>query len=131
RFALPLSIFIARFSRRGKGASPGQQAPRLAAAVRRALARATRRIERFEWKTHLGTGDAATTSLSAGALWSLKGTLLGLLARRHSFVDPPDFAVIPRYGGAILLVELSCIFRFTVGEIILALLIGALDAQRG
>lgn len=129
-FALPVSMLLSRFANRGKGASV-RQSPRLAGAMKRAAARATRRIERFEWKTHLGTGDAATTCWGAGVLWSLKGTLLGFLRRRHCFVEPPRIEVVPRYGGVSLAVELSCIFRFTVGEIILALLMGALDPQRG
>lgn len=131
RFALPAVRFLPGFEHPGENASRPQASPRLVSARRRAIQRATRRIERFEWRTRLSAGDAALTCWCTGLLWALKGALVGYLGRRHSFLTRPAIEVVPLDGGMGLGVELSCIFRFTVGEIILALLVGAFDAQRG
>lgn len=76
-------------------------------------------IERLEWRTELGTGDAAATSLLAGVLWAIKSTVIGALLREHVFLEAPKIRVVPDYRRVGLAFEIRCIFRFTLGEIIL------------
>ena len=86
-----------------------------------AFAARVRHIERFEWRTVVGAGDAAATSILAGALWAVKATLLAALFGRYRFLAPPRCSVQPDYGRPRFALQVSCIFRFTFGEVIVAL----------
>jgi len=106
-------------------ARPGTAPPSGPAApiqrVRRILRRlrpALRVIERLEWRTELGTGDAAATAVLTGVLWALKSALVGFLARERAFLRRPEIRVLPDYRRTVLAFEISCIFRFTLGDII-------------
>lgn len=81
---------------------------------------ALRTIERLEWRTEVGAGDAAATGLLAGALWALKGAIVGFLLRHHRFLEPPELRVAPFYRDVRLALEIRCIFRLTLGDIIRA-----------
>lgn len=130
RYSLSITTLLSSIASRGQG-HPAHSAGRVAGAIRRALLQATRRVERFEWKTRITLSDAASRCLGAGALWALKGTLIGLLARGLTFLNPPVIEVDPQDGPPGLGVELSCIFRSNVGEIIVALLSGVLHSKKG
>jgi len=81
---------------------------------------ALRTIERLEWRTEVGAGDAAATGLLAGAFWALKGTVVGFLLRDHRFLEPPKLWVAPFYRDVRLALEIRCIFRLRLGDIIRA-----------
>lgn len=93
---------------------------RLAEKAYRITRPAFRTIERLEWRTELGTGDAAATSLLAGALWAFKSTVVGVLYRHHTFLEAPRLMVAPDYDRERLALEIRCIFRLRLGDIILA-----------
>lgn len=80
-----------------------------------------RSIDILEWHTKIGSGDAATTSYLIGGLWAVKSTLVGWLRSRYVFLSQPLYSAVPDYETAGLALEVRCIFRFTIGEIILAL----------
>lgn len=130
RYSVTLATFLSGLASRS-GGSPRRAPGRAAGAARRAFLQATRRIERLEWRTRLVSSDAAVRCLGTGALWALKGTLIGLIGRGRTFLKPPVIEVEPRGGPPGLSVELSCIFRSHVGEIIVALLRGAFHAEKG
>lgn len=90
-----------------------------------------RRIEEFQWKTVIGADDAALTSWLVGGVWGAKSILMAHLAGRHTFGSVPRVEVIPDYQGLRLALELSCIFSFTFGEIILATLPKLRSVRRG
>lgn len=77
-------------------------------------------IERLEWHTGLGTGDAALTASLYGGLWALKTNVVAWLRRRFEFMHPPLLRVAPNFEETGLFLELTCIFRFTLGDIIVA-----------
>lgn len=81
---------------------------------------ALRTIERLEWRTEVGAGDAAATGLLAGAFWALKGAVVGFLLRDHRFLEPPKLWVAPFYRDVRLALEIRCIFRLRLGDIIRA-----------
>ena len=123
---VPQRVVGVLLARRGdSGAGKGDSAapkPRRAiiAGTAKLIATFLRRIERFEWRTEFGTGDAALTGCLTGILWALKSTVLGFLSRRFVFEAPPQFTVSPLFNRTCLALEVFCIFRFTIGEIIVA-----------
>ncbi|MCX7779843.1 MAG: DUF2953 domain-containing protein [Negativicutes bacterium] len=74
--------------------------------------------EYFEWRTRLGSEDAALTGVGIGAVWALKQLLLQHLSRRIGFDRKPLVSVTPAFGENRLDTELTCIFRLRLGNVI-------------
>lgn len=72
---------------------------------------------RFDWQTRIGLGDAASTALVVGVIWSLKPSIISLLRQRLAFSTQPHLNVTPNFSKSELATELVCIFRLTVGQI--------------
>lgn len=79
-----------------------------------------RKCERLDWETRIGTSEAASTALIVGTLWGIKSYAYTVLAREVHFLNPPRFAIHPNWEEAAFKIRILGIFRFRVGEIILA-----------
>jgi hypothetical protein len=71
----------------------------------------------FTWKTRFGTGDAVSTALGIGGLWSVKSLFGALLEKRYKMLHPPDVQVTPDYDAIAFDTEIRCIFHLTIGQI--------------
>ena|GEM_PF-5925889 len=89
-----------------------------------------RTVDRFECKTRIGTGDAASTSWCTGLLWALGSGTIAALSRKATWLSPPRFGVEPDFAGVSFLLDATCIFRFRCGEIILAAVLYAIRRVR-
>ncbi|WP_200759869.1 DUF2953 domain-containing protein [Effusibacillus dendaii] len=78
------------------------------------------RVVEMNWKTDLGTGDAALTGMATGVVWGLKGTLLGIISGLFSFRSQPHLSVYPHFNKELLRTEVDCIIRFWLGQAIVA-----------
>jgi hypothetical protein len=54
---------------------------------------------RFRLEVSIGTGDAPTTAVASGVLWSLYGCVLGLAGKLVTLKTQPRGGVQPVYGG--------------------------------
>ncbi|MDU4962116.1 MAG: DUF2953 domain-containing protein [Sporomusaceae bacterium] len=73
--------------------------------------------ERFDCQLQFGLEDAAATAMLAGAGWLLQS----LLVRGISGLSCcPSLTLAPRFGQNMLTVDLECIFRVRLGNIIYA-----------
>jgi hypothetical protein len=77
-------------------------------------------IKHFEWHTLVGVGDAAHTGIITGALWTLKGSLIGMLSNFFRLKEMPVLSVTPHFQLAIIQTRITCIFQFRIGYAILA-----------
>jgi hypothetical protein len=77
-------------------------------------------VKQFEWHTMIGVGDAAQTGIIAGAIWTLKGSIVGLLSHYLKLKQIPNLSVTPQFQLALIQTRLSCIFQFRIGHAILA-----------
>jgi hypothetical protein len=77
-------------------------------------------IKRLEWHTLVGVGDAAHTGIITGAIWSLKGGVVGLLSNFLRLKEMPVLSVTPHFQMAIIQTRITCIFQFRIGYAILA-----------
>ncbi|MCL6570174.1 MAG: DUF2953 domain-containing protein [Bacillus sp. (in: Bacteria)] len=77
-------------------------------------------LKKFEWETMVGVGDAAHTGMVTGALWTIKGGILGLLSHYFKVKEVPKLAVNPHFQCAIIQTGLTCIFQFRIGHAMLA-----------
>lgn len=56
------------------------------------------RCEEFVWVTRIGLGDAASSAIAAGAVWSVKSPLVGVFARLVRMQAMPRLAVLPLFN---------------------------------
>lgn len=78
------------------------------------------RIHKFYWHTELGTGDAGTTGMLCGGVWSVKGGVLGLLASHTKLLMKPVIVVNPLFSHKFAYTQLECIFSVRLGQTIYA-----------
>jgi hypothetical protein len=77
-------------------------------------------IKHFEWHSLVGVGDAAHTGIITGAVWALKGSVVGMLSHFLRLKEIPVLSVTPHFQLAIIQTHLTCIFQFRIGYAILA-----------
>lgn len=75
-------------------------------------------IEKLEWNSSLGLGDAAQTGVAIGVLWSLKGGIVGLLSQYMQLKSQPVLTVNPHFQEILTHTSLTCIFSFRIGHAI-------------
>lgn len=77
-------------------------------------------IKHFEWHSLVGVGDAAYTGIITGALWTLKGSVVGMLSNFLRLKEMPVLSVTPHFQMAIIQTRITCIIHFRIGYAILA-----------
>jgi len=77
-------------------------------------------IKHFEWHSLVGVGDAAHTGTITGALWAIKGSIIGMLSHFLRLKEMPVLSVTPHFQLAIIQTRITCIFQFRIGYAILA-----------
>jgi hypothetical protein len=86
--------------------------------VRKFFRRVT--MKGLEWNTLIGVGDAAHTGTITGAIWALKGSIIGLLSHYFKLKEMPKISVTPHFQAAVIETRLTCIIQFRIGYAILA-----------
>ncbi|MEW9671057.1 DUF2953 domain-containing protein [Ammoniphilus sp. 3BR4] len=78
------------------------------------------KCERFEWYTRVGVGDAASTAMVTGLFWGVKTTLVGAITRYIALRTTPRINVVPAYYTTEMDTRFLCIFRYRIGNSIIA-----------
>lgn len=77
-------------------------------------------ISKLEWHTFAGVGDAAHTGMLTGALWAIKGSIMGLVSHYMKLKARPDITITPQFQFAVSQTAISCMIHFRVGHAMLA-----------
>ncbi|WP_031407636.1 DUF2953 domain-containing protein [Geobacillus vulcani] len=77
-------------------------------------------ITKWEWKTRIGTGDAASTGLLVGLGWSLKYMIIGAASRCMNMKTTPAVAVMPAYDRTASETMFLCMIHFRIGHAMVA-----------
>lgn len=77
-------------------------------------------VRKFEWHTVVGLGDAASTGMISGAIWAVKGGVVGIVSNFLKLQAVPVMSVTPQFQHAISQVAVSCMIQFRIGHAILA-----------
>ncbi|WP_226036414.1 DUF2953 domain-containing protein [Aquibacillus saliphilus] len=80
------------------------------------------KIHQMHWNTKVGTGDASVTGVISGAIWAVKGSIIGLLVRYMNFNVQPNIHVTPYFQQKLAYTELECIFSVRLGQTIYAII---------
>lgn len=77
-------------------------------------------VQKMEWHTNAGIGDAAYTGMLIGALWTVKGGLIGIISHYMKLKEMPIISVTPNFQRAISQTRLLCMIQFRIGHAMLA-----------
>lgn len=77
-------------------------------------------VKNLEWHSVVGLGDAAHTGMIIGALWTAKGSLIGLVSHYILLKEMPKIIITPHFQQFVSQTHLTCIIQFRVGHAILA-----------
>ncbi|MFC0187871.1 DUF2953 domain-containing protein [Fictibacillus aquaticus] len=80
------------------------------------------KLYRFRWETVIGTGDASSTAVMSGLLWSVKGIVNTLLYSFLSVQREPHIEVHPVFSHAYSKTHVSGMFSFRIGHAIVVML---------
>ncbi|UTR11392.1 DUF2953 domain-containing protein [Evansella sp. LMS18] len=75
---------------------------------------------KLRWVTQIGAEDAALTGSSSGAVWMIKGNVLGIISNYMRLKTAPEIEVIPYFQQIKLKTSLKCMVSFRIGHAILA-----------
>lgn len=78
------------------------------------------KVEKFRWKTSIGTGDAAETGLICGLIWGVKGSVAGMISNYMTLKSIPRIQVSPSFNRKIFSLSFQCIVRMRIGNLIVA-----------
>ncbi|AYV74161.1 DUF2953 domain-containing protein [Bacillus circulans] len=86
--------------------------------VRSFLAKLT--IKNIEWSSIVGLGDAAHTGMISGAIWSVKGSIIGMISNYMKLHDMPKINIYPQFQGVASETLFSCMIQFRLGHAMMA-----------
>lgn len=78
------------------------------------------RIVDLEWKSVIGTGNAASAAIVAGAGWAFKGNVIGMISNYFLLKVYPKLEITPVFNRATSETYLRCMIQVKVGHAILA-----------
>jgi hypothetical protein len=87
-------------------------------------------INKFQWHTVLGAGDAAVTGMATGVLWSVKTLVSFILNLIFKMKRVPDLNITPCFDGTMLRVRIDCILSIKIGHAITAGIILLIDKYK-
>ncbi|MFB4473377.1 DUF2953 domain-containing protein [Oceanobacillus caeni] len=75
-------------------------------------------LHQLNWTTNIGTGEASTTGVMSGVLWSIKGTIMGYFAEKLILMCNPDIQVLPKFQQEFFETNLNCMVSIRIGKAI-------------
>jgi hypothetical protein len=79
--------------------------------------------EKWNWKTNVGTGDAAEAGVLTGVIWGVKTTILGFISHSIQWKKSPELEVTPSFQSAVLETTFEAEFSFHLGSAVRFLLL--------
>jgi hypothetical protein len=77
-------------------------------------------VTKLEWHTAMGVGDAALTGMLTGALWTIKGSVIGMVSHYFRLLENPSMTVQPLFQMAISQTSFKCMLHFRIGYAMVA-----------
>jgi nitrate reductase gamma subunit len=77
-------------------------------------------VNKLTWHTDIGVGDAAHTAQLVGAIWTIKGSIVGLIGNTMRVKLMPKLTIDPHFQAMVSHTYLSCMISFRIGHAIIA-----------
>jgi hypothetical protein len=74
------------------------------------------RIHKLNWSTAGGSGDAFLTGIMTGAIWSIKGMIIGYISEKGRQVCRPHIEVLPAFQSKEFTTTIECIISLPFGK---------------
>jgi len=75
-------------------------------------------FHKINWITHCGTGEASSTGIVTGGIWTIKETSKGLLYKFGNISCNPSVSVVPHFQQKLFKTEFHCMFSIRVAKAI-------------
>lgn len=80
------------------------------------------KVSHVQWHSAIGLGEASSTAVAAGTVWSIKGIVLQLINTFFRLKGTPSISVVPVFQGLHSETRLSCMVSFKIGHAIVVML---------
>jgi hypothetical protein len=80
------------------------------------------KISNMTWHSSIGLGEASSSAVASGALWSLKGVVLQLINTFFTLKGSPSISVVPLFQVMHSETRFTCMVSFKIGHAILVML---------
>jgi len=77
-------------------------------------------VKQLEWHTFIGVGDAALTGMLTGAIWTIKGSIIGIISQYLRLLENPNMSVSPQFQMAVSQTSFKCMLQFRIGHAMVA-----------
>ncbi len=78
------------------------------------------RIKDIEWSSIIGLGDAAHTGAISGAVWAVKGAIIGIISNYMKMQNMPHIHIYPQFQRNTSETLFKCMIRFRLGHAMIA-----------
>ncbi|WP_343042075.1 DUF2953 domain-containing protein [Ornithinibacillus caprae] len=84
--------------------------------IKRLLAKSY--FHELNWQTTIGTGNASSTGILTGGMWTLKGSIIALLNELGNVTGHPIISINPNFQMKQLESKIDCIVSIRIGQAI-------------
>lgn len=78
------------------------------------------KVLKWEWHTVIGTGEAASTGVAAGVMWTLKSMVIQFVSNYVNFQVSPDVSISPNFTKRTSKTSFKCMIQFRLGHAMIA-----------
>jgi hypothetical protein len=78
------------------------------------------KVTQVEWHTVIGVSDAAYTAIFSGAIWAVKGSIVGMISHYMKLLEMPRMTVTPYFQHSVSQTRFRCMIQFRIGQAMLA-----------
>lgn len=75
-------------------------------------------VMKLNWQTMIGGGNAATSAVATGIIWSCKGVVSAFINSHFKMKNSADINVVADFNNYIIATELDCMISVRAGETI-------------
>ncbi|WP_407268878.1 DUF2953 domain-containing protein [Radiobacillus sp. PE A8.2] len=79
-------------------------------------------VHQLNWESKVGTGDASSTGIYCGGVWSVKGIVISFISTHMQLKCTPRIMVHPLFQQKLVRTKLSCMVSIKVGQAIYAII---------
>ncbi|MGJ9457222.1 DUF2953 domain-containing protein [Oceanobacillus sp. CF4.6] len=79
-------------------------------------------LHHYSWVTVGGTGDAFSTGIASGGIWTIKGIITGFFLEKVQLKCKPNIQVEPHFQQRYLRTDFDCMVSIRIGQAIHALI---------
>ncbi|WP_338472085.1 DUF2953 domain-containing protein [Niallia sp. XMNu-256] len=77
-------------------------------------------VKQLQWHTVIGVGEASLTGMLTGAIWTVKGGIIGIISNYFKLKVNPTLLVQPHFQMPVSQTSFQCMLQFRIGHAMFA-----------